>query len=123
MFGATMSNIWKTGLEADARYSKFDSVFASGTYTTLTVSRDLLDNLRLNLQAGRYAYTSSVAANSGSNFANFLFDTNLGSRLFVESMFTAQRGGSLNYNQWTTTVGYRFNNRAATRRAAHANHP
>ncbi len=123
MFGATMSNIWRTGLEADARYSKFDSVFASGTYTTFTVSRDLLDNLRLNLQAGRYAYTSSVAANSGSNFANLLFDTNLGSHLFVESMFTAQRGGSLNYNQWTTTLGYRFNNRAATRRAAHANLP
>lgn len=123
MFGATMSNIWKTGLEADARYSKFDSVFASGTYTTFTVSRDLLDNLRLNLQAGRYAYSSSVAANSGSNFANLLFDTNLGARFFVESMFTAQRGGSLNYNQWTTTLGYRFNNRAATRRTAHANLP
>lgn len=113
MFGATISNIMRTGLQADARYSKFNSVFASGTYTTFTVSRDLLDNLRLNLQAGRYAYTSLAAANSGSNFVNLLFDTNLGSKLFVESMFTAQRGGSLDYNQWTTTLGYRFNNRAA----------
>jgi hypothetical protein len=123
LFGATMSNIWKTGLTADARYSKFDSAFAAGTYSTVTLSRDLTDNLRLNLQAGRYAYTSSVAANSNSNFVNMMVDSNLGSKLFVESMFTTQRGGSLNYNQWTTTVGIRFNNRTSSRRALNANHP
>ncbi len=123
MFGLTVANIWKTGLEVDARYSKFDSVFASGTYTTLTVSRDVLERFRLNLQAGRYAYSSSAATNSGSDFGNLVLDTNLGSRLFVESMFTAQRGGSLNYNQWTNTVGLRFNNRAPLRRMADANHP
>lgn len=123
MFGATMSSIWKTGLEADARYSKFNSVFATGTYNTLTISREMLDDLRLNLQVGRYAYSSSVAANSNSDFANLIVDANLGARLFVESMFTAQRGGTLNYNQWTTTVGCRFNNRAANRRTHDANLP
>jgi hypothetical protein len=116
LFGATMSNIWKTGLTADARYSKFDSAFAAGTYSTVTLSRDLTDNLRLNLQAGRYAYTSTVATNSNSNFVNVMVDSNLGSKLFVESMFTTQRGGSLNYNQWTTTIGIRFNNRTSSRR-------
>jgi hypothetical protein len=116
LFGATMSNIWKTGLTADARYSKFDSAFAAGTYSTVTLSRDLTDNLRLNLQAGRYAYTSTVATNSNSNFVNLMVDSNLGSKLFVESMFTTQRGGSLNYNQWTTTIGIRFNNRTSSRR-------
>jgi hypothetical protein len=116
LFGATMSNIWKTGLTADARYSKFDSAFAAGTYSTVTLSRDLTDNLRLNLQAGRYAYMSTAAANSNSNFVNLMVDSNLGSKLFVESMFTTQRGGSLNYNQWTTTIGIRFNNRASSRR-------
>lgn len=123
MFGATMSHIWKTGLTADARYSKFDSSFASGTYSTVTLSRDMLDSLRVNLQAGRYAYTSSLASNSNSNFANVMVDANLGSKFFVESMFTVQRGGSLNYDQWTTTLGYRFDNRKSTRRAANANHP
>jgi hypothetical protein len=123
LFGVTVSNILKTGLEADARYSKFDSAFASGTYTTLTLSRDLVDNLRLNLQAGRYAYSSSAAANSGSDFGNVAFDTSLGSHFFVESMFTVQRGGSLNYNQWTNTLGLKFNNRAAARRPIDANRP
>ena len=123
LFGATMSNIWKTGLTADARYSQFDSAFASGSYRTLTVSRDMLENLRLNLQVGQYGYTSTVAARSNSSFVNLMFDSNLGARLFVESMFTAQRGGTLNYNQWTTTLGYRFDNRSALRRAEHAKLP
>jgi hypothetical protein len=123
LFGATMSNIWKTGMTADARYSQFASAFASGTYSTVTLSRDLLDNMRFNLQAGRYAYSSSVAANSNSKFVNLLFDTNLGPSLFLASMLTIQRGGSLNYNQWTTTLGYRFDNRASSRRATHANQP
>jgi hypothetical protein len=123
MFGMSMANIWKTGLTADARYAQFDSSFASGTYTTITVSRDMLDNLRLNLQIGKYAYTSSVAANSISNFGNLLFDTNLGARLFLESMLTVQRGGSLNYNQWTTTLGYRFDNRARHARSENPNGP
>lgn len=119
MFGASMASIWKTGLTADARYSKFSSVFASGTYKTVTLSRDVTDRMRLDLQMGRYAYNSVAGAGSvsNSNFANITFESNLGSKLFVQSMFTAQRGGLLDYNQWTTTVGVRFNNRAAGRRA------
>ena len=123
MFGATVAEIWKTGLTADARVAQFDSSFASGKYTTFTVSREMLDNLRLNLQFGKYAYTSSVATNNDSSFINFVFDSNLGARLFFESMYTIQRGGTLNYNQWTSTLGYRFDNRAATRRRETANVP
>ena len=122
-FGVTAARIWRTGLEADVRYSKFWSAFATGTYTTLTLSRDLMEQFRVNVQAGRYAYSSTSAANSGSDFLNTMVDMNLGSRLFVESMFTAQRGGALNYNQWTNTVGFRFNNRTMERRLANAQHP
>ena len=123
MFGVTVSNIWKTGLEADVRYSQFDSAFASGTYSTLTLRETCFENLRLNLQAGRYAYLHRRRQTAVPISSTLTFDTNLGSHLFIESMFTAQRGGSLNYNQWTNTVGLRFNNRAANRRLADANHP
>ncbi len=121
LYGVSMSNIWKTGLEADVRYSKFDSAFAAGTYRSVSVTRDLGERFRLNIQVGNYSYDSSLAASSRSNFVNTMFDTNLGSRFFLQSAFTAQRGGTMEYNQWTTTLGLRFNNRAATRRAAHAN--
>jgi hypothetical protein len=123
LFGATMSHIWKTGLQADVRYSKFDSSFANGTYRSVTLTRDLGDRFRLNLQGGRYAYSSSLAKSDSSDFVNFMFDTNLGARLFIESAFTAQRGGNLNYNQTMTVIGYRFDNRASTKRGRNAKHP
>jgi hypothetical protein len=123
LYGLTMSNIWKTGLVADVRYSKFDSAFAAGTYRSVSISRDLGERLRLNLQGGSYAYNSTLAADSNSIFVNAMFDTNLGSRYFLQSEFTAQRGGTMAYNQWTTTLGLRFDNRAARRRAANANQP
>jgi len=123
MFGATMANIWKTGLTADARFAQFDSTFASGKYTTITISREMLDNLQANLQFGKYTYSSTVASNSDSSFVNLLFETNLGARLFLESMYTIQRGGTLNYNQWTSTIGYRFDNRGSHPRPENANAP
>ena len=123
LYGVSMSNIWKTGLMADVRYSKFDSAFAAGTYRSVSLTRDLGERFRMYLQGGSYVYNSTLAANSSSFFVNTSFDTNLGSRYFLQSAFTAQRGGTMEYNQWTTTLGYRFDNRAAARRAAHANHP
>ena len=123
LFGVTMSNIWKTGIMADVRYSKFDSAFAAGTYRSATVSRDIGERFRLNLQGGTYVYNSPLAANSSSSFVNLMCDTNLGARYFVENDFTTQRGGTQNYNQWTTTFGYRFDNRSKMRRGVHANQP
>jgi hypothetical protein len=124
LIGATMSNIWKTGLAVDARYSKFDSSFASGRYRTVSVMRDLGERFHMDLQAGRYDYNSSLAATSDSYFGNAIMDMNLGARLFFQGMFTAQRGGTFDYNQWTTVLGYRFDNRAAMRnRAVHATQP
>jgi len=123
LFGATLTQLWKTGLLVDVRYSKFNSSYASGTYQSFTLTKDVTDRIRLNFQAGRYAYNSSIAANSGSDFLNFLMDTNLGSKLFFEGAFTAQRGGSLDYNQVTATLGYRFNNRKAQKKAANAKQP
>lgn len=124
LFGASMSNIWKTSLTANVRYSKFDSAFASGTYRSVSITRDIGERLQMNLQGGRYAYSSSLAANSNSYFVNLLCDTNLGSRYFMQNAFTTQRGGAMSYNQWTTTLGYRFDNRASSRRGAkHAKQP
>jgi len=123
LFGVTKSNIWKTGLLVDARYSKFDSAFAAGTYSSVSVTRDLGETFRLNLQGGKYAYNSTLAASSNSFFVNALIDTNLGAKYFVENAFTTQRGGTQQYNQWTTTLGYRFNNRSSQRSLQRANTP
>ena len=118
-----MARIWKTELTIDARYSKFDSSFASGTYRTVTISRDLGERTRLYFQGGTQSFASSLSRDNGSYFANALMDTNLGSRFFVESSFTTQRGGTQEYNQVTATFGYRFDNRSHERMAAHAQIP
>ena len=117
-FALTLTRIGKTGFGADVRYSKFDSAFATGTYRTVSLTRQLGERFRLDLQGGKYGYSSSLAATSNSYFVNTMFDADLGAKMFFESAFTTQRGGSTNYNQWTTTLGYRFDNRANLRKAA-----
>jgi hypothetical protein len=123
LFGITMADIWKTGLEADVQYSKFDSAFAAGSYRNISLRRNVGERVQLDLQVGKYIYNSSLAASNNSYFANLLSDVNLGSKFFIEGDFTTQRGGSTNYNQWTTVFGYRFDNRSKLRREAHGNLP
>ena len=118
LFGLSATRIWKTGFGVDARYSKFDSAFASGTYRTVTVNRNLGQRFRLDVMGGRYDYNSAYAATSNSLFINGLLDMELGARLFFQSAYTTQRGGASDYQQFTTTLGYRFDNRAAMRRRA-----
>ena len=120
LYGVSMSNIWRTGLQADVRYSKFDSSFASGTYRSASLTRDLGERFRLNAQVGKYDYTSSLATSSNSFFVNLMLDMNLGSNYFMESAVTTQRGGTQQYDQWTVVLGYRFNNRSSSRRLANA---
>lgn len=115
LFGVTMADIWKTGLEAGVQYSKFNSAFASGSYRNISLIRNLGERVQLNAQVGKYSYNSSLAINNDSYFANVLSDVDLGSHLFVEGAFTTQRGGSTNYNQFTTVLGVRFDNRRRLR--------
>jgi hypothetical protein len=117
LYGVSMSNIWKTGLQADVRYSKFNSAFATGTYQSASITRSLTDRFRINAQVGKYDYTSPLAKSSNSFFGNFTLDMNLGSKYFLESAITTQRGGTQQYDQYTFVLGYRFNNRGSTRRS------
>ena len=118
LFGLTVTQLWKTGFGIDARYSKFDSAFASGTYRTLSINRHLGERFQLDVMGGKYDYNSSLAAPSNSYFINSLFDVDLGAKMFIQSAFTTQRGGSTNYNQWTNVLGYRFDNRSKMRNGA-----
>jgi len=111
MYGLTMDRIWRTGVRADVRYSKFDSAFVHGSYQTLSVARNFGDSMHFNLQAGRQSFISPYTTDSGSRFLNTSIDLNLGRHYFVESGCTFQRGAAQNYNQWMATFGYRFDNR------------
>ncbi len=108
MYGVTWSEIWRTGIRADAHYSKFDSSFARGNYKVLSFSRHLGNRIIWDAQVGSQALNSSFTVNRRAFFANTSFDTNLGSHTFLQSGYTVSRGEQLNYNQWYLSLGYRF---------------
>ena len=107
-FGLTVPNLWKSGLMADVHYSKFDSSFGSGKYTSVSLSKNLTDSFRLQFLGGHQTFSSSLTNNNHSNFVNAVVDWNVGPRYFVEGNFGWYRGTSMNYQQWSTVFGYRF---------------
>jgi hypothetical protein len=111
LYGFTVDHIWRTGLRADVRYSKFDSSFGRGAYRALSLSRNLGENMRFEVQAGGQSLVSTFTNLTSSRFLMASVDTNLGSHYFLQGGFTAQRGLQQAYNQWFITMGYRFDNR------------
>src|SRR5450432_825401 len=103
---------WK--LRADARYSRFNSSFGTGSYESLSVSRQLSDTLRLEFLGGQQNFTSSVTSNNKSRFYTSTVETTLGPHYYVQGNFTVNRG-ELSYDQYLFSFGYRFDNRTKGR--------
>ncbi len=112
LYGITWDHIWKTGLRADVRASKFDGTFGSGTYRSLSLSRNIGDRLHWQVQAGRQNLTSSLTGQGESNFLNSSVDATFGRHYFLQADYTTQRGVMFDYDQWIFTFGYRFDNRS-----------
>jgi hypothetical protein len=107
-YGITFGRLWNTGLIADFHYSKFDSDFGKGQYESFSLSKSLSENLRLQLMGGHQTLHSPYSSNSNSKFVNASADWNLGPRYFFEANFGWYNGTTLQYQQWSTVVGYRF---------------
>ena len=104
--------IWRTGVRADIRFSRFDSSFGRGTYRALSLSRNLGESMRFEVQAGRQNLISPFSKATGSRFLLTSVDTNLGAHYFFQGGLNLQRGGGVyDYNQWFFTLGYRFDSR------------
>jgi hypothetical protein len=108
MYGATWSNIANTGLRADFHYSKFASNFADGNYRLLSLSRQLTNRTFFNLQFGNQSLESPYTRNSESNFIASSMDVNLGKHSFLQTGYTFVNGSGMNYRQWYTSWGFRF---------------
>ena len=63
-FGITLPNLLKTGLLADVHYSKFDSSFGSGKYTSFSLSKNLSDSFRIQFLGGHQTFNSALSANN-----------------------------------------------------------
>ena len=108
MYGITWTEILRTGMRADFRYSKFDSNFGRGDYRLLSLSRQLTNHAFWNLQLGSQDLTSPLTTNGRSKFAAVSMDLNLGKHSFLQSGYTVVDGAAMNYRQWYSSLGLRF---------------
>jgi hypothetical protein len=111
MYGITFGKLPWVGIRADARYSRFNSGFGSGSYRALTLSRNFGENLRFELLAGDQQYASSLTSSDHNRFINGSVETNLGANYFLQGGLTINRGQVQKYDQWYMTFGYRFDSR------------
>jgi hypothetical protein len=108
MYGVTLGKIWRTGIRADARFTRFDSYFGSGTYKILILSRQLGESLRLDAQVGQQNYTSALTAQNRSIFFTGDGDFAITRHYFFGGGATVYRGQIQNYDQVYFNLGYRF---------------
>ena len=111
MFGVTLSQVWKTGIRADFRYSRFDSSFGKGVYRSLDFSRTLGEKLGFDIQLGQQNFMSSFTSESRARFINSSLNWSLSKHYFLGLGATAYRGHTQSYNQWFLNFGYRFSSR------------
>jgi hypothetical protein len=108
MYGLLIGNIAGSGIRADLRYSQFSSAFGRGTYHALSLTREIGENLRLDVQAGKQNFVSPITQQNAARFLNSTFDWFLGAHYFVGGGFTVYRGRVQNYEQLYMNLGYRF---------------
>lgn len=111
LYGITFGRIPWVNIRADAHYSKFNSSFGSGYYESVSLSRSLKENFRLELLGGRQNFSSAYSNNSNSTFVTSNLEMNVGMHYFVQGGFTVSRGVVQNYDQWLFSLGYRFDTR------------
>jgi hypothetical protein len=108
MYGVTFGRIPWARVRADLRYSKFTSSFGSGTYSAISLSREVGENLRIELQAGQQDFLSPLSVQTRARFVNSNVEWFLGRHMFLGSGFTFYRGEMQNYDQVFINLGYRF---------------
>jgi AMIN domain-containing protein len=107
LYGITFGDL-PFRFHADIRYSRFNSAFGDGDYKAVSLSRNFHDSYRWEVLVGQQSYSSMLAASDRSKFVNANIEAPLGPHYFIQGGWTVNRGGTLNYDQWFTTFGYRF---------------
>ena len=108
MYGLAVGNLFHTGFRADVRYSKFESVFGSGTYRSISLSRSAWESLRFEVQAGQQNYISPLAAQNRARWINFNADWILRRHYFIGGGATLYHGPGQGYVQYLVNFSYGF---------------
>ncbi len=107
-YGVTWKRLPWAGLKFDARYTRFNSSFGSGSYESAGVSRPFFEGLRLEFQAGLQNTQSQFTSQSRTRFLNSTLEWQFKKHYFLNSGWANYRGQSQNYDQIYFSIGYRF---------------
>lgn len=110
MFGLTFGRLPWLKMRADAHYARFNSSFGTGSYESLSLSRQLSDRLRIEVLAGQQRFASMLTNNNRARFLTGTVETTLGPHYYLQSSFTTNRG-DMSYDQFMFSVGYRFDSK------------
>ena len=108
LYGLTKTNLLRTGIRADVRYSKFDGSFGSGVYRALSLSREIGEAFRMEFQAGDQSLTSSFTNQGRSRFVTASGDWYFSRHYFLGGGYTLYRSMAQDYDQVYVNLGYRF---------------
>jgi hypothetical protein len=108
MFGVAYANILGTGMRLDLRHAQFDSSFGKGRYETVSVSRDIGERFRVDLQVGEQDFRSTFTQQNRARFLNSTVDWFLLTHYSLGGGVTLYRGQVQNYDQMFFNLGYRF---------------
>ena len=110
MYGITFGRLPWVKVRADAHYAKFNSSFGTGSYESVSLSRQMSDRLRLELLVGQQSFASTITTNNRARFLTGTVETTLGPHYYLQSSFTTNRG-DLSYDQMMFSIGYRFDSK------------
>jgi hypothetical protein len=108
MYSAGWTRLPWIGARIDGRYTRFNSSFGSGSYESISLIREIRENLRLELQVGQQDFSGALTQQTRSRFVNGQADWSLGEHYFLIGGWLSYRGGVQNYDQIFFTLGYRF---------------
>jgi hypothetical protein len=92
----------------DLRYSRFNSSFGSGAYESITLTRELGDKIRFNVEGGLQSLNSSYTNQTRAKYGTATFDYLVGRHYILGAGWTLYRGGAQDYDQTFINFGYRF---------------
>ena len=108
LLGYTWGRLPWIHMRADFRTSSFSSSFGSGHYHSVSLSYDLREALRLEMQAGRQDFSGSLTQQNRAIFINSSLEWFFQEDYFLGTGITVYRGNIQDYSQVYFDLGYRF---------------
>jgi hypothetical protein len=107
-YGAAWKRIPWVDVRLDARYNRFNSSFGTGSYQSLSISRDLFDTLRFQFEGGVQDTHSALTSQGKAHYLNTTADWQIARHYFMTGGWLYYRGQAQNYDQIYFSLGYRF---------------